>query len=95
VDDLAQQSEELAPLSDEELTALALAADPDAPLADDAVPFGLHLAGLPALPDWYMAPLAARHRPRWQVAVIVSLVATFVVLEALGLCSAYGLVTLG
>ena len=40
-------------LSDDELTALALAADPDAPIAEEAVPIGIHLArsgfGPPAL----------------------------------------------
>ena len=42
-------------VSDEELTALALAADPDAPIEADAVPLAQYLgdhAGL--LPDWYM-----------------------------------------
>ena len=44
-------------LSDDELTALALAADPDAPIAEGAVPIGIHLAQLgSALPLWYMPP---------------------------------------
>jgi hypothetical protein len=32
-------------LTDAELTALALAADPDVPIAEGAVPIGIHLAG--------------------------------------------------
>ena len=45
--------------TDEELTALALAADPDAPIAEGAVPIGIHLAQLgSALPLWYMPPAA-------------------------------------
>ncbi len=42
-------------ISDEELTALALAADPDAALSDDAVPFSAQAAGDDGLlPSWYM-----------------------------------------
>ena len=44
------------PLSDEELTRLAMAADPDAPLSEEAIPLNLHLAKFAgaALPEWYM-----------------------------------------
>ncbi|HUY65074.1 MAG TPA: hypothetical protein VMV14_11245 [Acidimicrobiales bacterium] len=81
--------------SDEELTELALAADPDAPLDPSAVPIGRYLAGLPSyLPSWYMAPVMARHAGRWRTAVILSVVAAFVVIEALGLCSTYGQIQL-
>ena len=53
-----------APLTDAELTALAMAADPDAPLDEDAVPLHIHLAQFAgaALPSWYMAPATARPR---------------------------------
>ena len=57
-------SDDLDPFSDDELTALALAADPTEMLDDDAVPFeGERSVGL--LPDWYMpAPqVSAGSRP--------------------------------
>ena len=43
-------------ISDEELEAEALAADPDAPVADDAVPWATAVGGADddLLPDWYM-----------------------------------------
>ena len=79
-------------LSDDELTALALSADPDAPLDADAVPIDLYLgtAGAPALPAWYMAPPAARLRGRAARLVVLAVVAAFVLIEAFGLCSTYG-----
>ena len=56
--------------TDAELTALALAADPDAPIAEGAVPIGIHLAQLgSALPLWYMPPAASRGGRRWKAPV--------------------------
>ena len=85
-------------ISDEELTALALAADPDQVVPHDAVPFGaLHGGDDGALlPQWYMpAPDAgAIARPGWRRRVGVGLVATFVLINAAGLCSTYGSVVL-
>jgi hypothetical protein len=80
-------------LSEVELTALALAADPDAPLGDDAVPLSLHLAQFAgaALPQWYMPPAMARGGSKWRVPVIGTIVAAFVLIEALGLCNTYGI----
>lgn len=77
-------------LSDEELTALALAADPDAPLNEDAVPFQVPLGGSPALPGWYMPAVTAHHVRGWRVPVVVLLVASFLLIDALGLCMTYG-----
>lgn len=83
----------------DELTALALAADPDVALPDDAVPFRGSLddgeGGL--LPDWYMpAPGGAVHTGRsWRRVVAVTAIVTFVVLNAAGLCSTYGWITIG
>jgi len=78
-------------VSEEELTALALAADPDAPLDDDAVPLAQYLgdhAGL--LPAWYMpTPMARTGRP-WRIPVVLAIVAAFVIIEAFGLCSTFG-----
>ena len=78
-------------ISDEELTALALAADPDQPLDSDAVPLNEYLdnsVGL--LPEWYMAPVVARHIRRGPQLVVLLMVGAFLVIEAFGLCSTYG-----
>jgi len=79
-------------VSDDELIALALAADPDAPFADDATPWTPD--GEPAatglLPDWYMPSGVARRREPWQVAVVVTVIVAFAVINAFGLCITYG-----
>jgi hypothetical protein len=78
-------------ITDDELTALALAADPDAPLAADAVPLADYLAeAFEPLPAWYMAPVMARHSGRRRQAVIAAVVGAFLLIEAFGLCSTYG-----
>jgi hypothetical protein len=79
------------PISDEELAALALADDPEAPLAPDAVPLHvyLELSGGP-LPDWYMPQITARHSGRRRRLIIVALIGAFLLIEAFGLCSTYG-----
>ncbi len=84
------------PLSDAELTALALAADPDAPISADAIPFTLHMAQFAgaALPGWYMAPAMARSGRRWRLPVVLAIVSAFVLIEALGLCNTFGQLTL-
>jgi hypothetical protein len=82
-------------ISDEELTALALAADPDAPLDADALPwyFGYGFAVNP-LPDWYMPrPMAAR-RGRGTTIVVASVVVGMVVVCAFGLCITSGFLQL-
>lgn len=83
-------------LTDSELTELALGADPDAPLDADAMPMDVYLAQSPGLlPEWYMPLGLARPVSGWKVPVVAVLVATFLVLEGLGLCSAYGHVVIG
>lgn len=86
-------------LTDDELTELALAADPDAPVADDAVNlWELHGdAGTPLLPQWYMpAPAGGGRQVRdWRRWVIPVVIAAFVIINAYGLCSTYGQVTFG
>jgi hypothetical protein len=80
-----------APISDAELEALALGADPDAPLDEDAVPMATFLGQAPGLlPQWYMPSPLARSVGRWRVPVVLVIVAAFVVIEALGLCSTFG-----
>jgi hypothetical protein len=84
--------------SDDELSELALAADPDAGVADDAVPLheflGAAGAGGELLPDWYMpAPAGAgRLLQGWRRRVVLLIVASFLLLNAYGLCSTYGYV---
>jgi hypothetical protein len=84
-------------LTDEELTELALAADPDRPLDPDAIPIGEYLAQEPGLlPSWYMAAVTARAGAnRWRAVIILAVVAAFVTIEAFGLCSTYGPLSLG
>jgi hypothetical protein len=83
-------------LTDAELTELALAADPDAPLSNDAIPIAVHLAQFAgaALPQWYMAPATSRSGRRWRTPVVVTIIAAFVLIEALGLCNTFGQLTL-
>ena len=81
-------------LTDTELTALALAADPDAPIADGAVPIGLHLAQLgAALPLWYMPPVVRRGGRRWKAPFVIAVVSAFLLIDLMGLCNTYGLLT--
>jgi hypothetical protein len=85
-------------LTDEELTRLALAADPNAPLDDDAVSFW-ELVGNdvePLLPTWYMpAPSGGVGRSRrWKRVVVIAVIIAFLVVDAYGLCSVYGSITI-
>jgi hypothetical protein len=76
-------------ISDDELAALALAADPDQPIDDDAVPLDLiEPPGL--LPEWYMpAPMSTRRGTarRW---LLGWLVLSLVAINSAGLCVTYG-----
>jgi hypothetical protein len=74
-----------------ELTELALAADPDAPMSDDAVPLSVYLSQAPGLlPSWYMPSPMARPGKSWRIPVVLVIVAAFVIIEAFGLCSTFG-----
>jgi hypothetical protein len=77
-------------MEDNELEALAMAADPDQPIGPDAVPISIYLASISPLPEWYMAPVMTRRSGRWQRFVIAALIGAFVLIEAVGLCSTYG-----
>jgi hypothetical protein len=84
------------PFTDDELTELALAADPNAPLGEDAVPIGVHLAQLGTpLPGWYMPPAmaVAGAGHRWRVPLVATVVGAFLLIEALGLCNTYGVLS--
>jgi hypothetical protein len=79
-------------LTDEELTALALAADLDAPLAEGAVPIGIHLAQLgSALPLWYMPPVVRQGGRRWKAPFVIAVVSAFLLIDLMGLCNTYGI----
>jgi hypothetical protein len=77
------------------LTALALAADADAPLDDDAAPFlpwapEGRAAGDGDLPGWYM-PQVGPVTPRgWHAPVVALIVAAMLVIPAFGFCITYG-----
>ena len=76
-------------ISDDELAALALAADPDPPIDDDAVPLALSTPRS-LLPEWYMpAPMSTRQGKarRW---VLGWLVLSLVAINCAGLCVTYG-----
>lgn len=78
------------PITDAELTALALAADPDAPIPDDAVPFGSHDGvGVALLPAWYMPAPAARPG-RGRRIVFAGLVCSLLVANVVGFCVTNG-----
>ena len=79
------------PLTEQELTALALAADPSDGVADDAVPLADFLGqGSGLLPAWYMPAPMARRSPRWRLPVVLAIVGAFLLIEAVGLCSTFG-----
>jgi len=85
-------------VSDAELAACALAADPEATVDDGAVCLW-DVCGGPApsrLPAWYMpAPAGGRLRSGWRRAIIVLIVVSFVAINVAGLCSTYGRVAFG
>jgi hypothetical protein len=86
-------------LTDDELTALALAADPEVELGDDAVSLWELNASEPddLLPAWYMPSPMTRTRllHGWRRTVVILIVASFLLIDAYGLCSTYGWVQFG
>jgi len=84
------------PVSDAELTALALAADPDLVLGPNAVSIWAQAdAEAQLLPAWYMPRPLRRASTTRQRVVIGVVVAAFLVINAAGLCSTYGTVAFG
>jgi hypothetical protein len=82
--------------TDEELTALALAAEPGAPLDQDAVPLAVYLGQSSGpLPDWYMPSPMTRVHSWWRFPVVTTIVGAFLIIEALGLCNTYGILGVG
>jgi len=83
-------------LSEEELTAQALAADPDEPLSPFAVPFRTGATnGADLLPDWYMPALVPGRSTPARRAVALALVVAAVAINALGFCITYGTLSAG
>ncbi len=80
-------------LSDEELTALALSADPHPRLDAHAVAWEPYVDGLGTLPAWYMAPARGSRRGTATRLVVGVIIVSFVLINALGLCVTYGWVT--
>jgi hypothetical protein len=77
--------------TDEELTTLALSADPDQPLNPDATPFMDPDDGIVGLlPAWYMPRPVARAHKRWHVPVVLVIVTALGLITGLGLCITYG-----
>jgi hypothetical protein len=84
------------PIADDDLCAQALAADPDAPLGADAIPFASLGDEFPTLlPAWYMPVATARVRTRWHAVVVALIIFGFVVINACGYCITYGRLTFG
>ena len=80
-------------VTDDELAALALAADPDTEVGPDAVSlWDTPSQGFAPLPGWYMPPLSPgpRTHPRWRRRVALAIICAFVAVDAYGLCSTYG-----
>ena len=85
------------PFTDKELTDLALAADPDAGVAPDAVPIDEFLASDDAgdaddrLPSWYMPAVARGSLHGWRRRVVLLIVISFVAAAVYGICTTYGI----
>lgn len=83
------------PFSDDELTSLALAADPIVALNDDAVAWsGVAYEPPGLLPNWYMPVPSYRLRGRMSRVVVITLIAGFLVIDAFGLCITSGFLSL-
>lgn len=76
-------------ITDEELEAEAMAADPNAPIDDDAAPFGVP-ADRGLLPEWYMPVPGSIRRTKPRVVGVAAIVAALIVVNGAGLCVTYG-----
>lgn len=83
------------PWSDEELTTLALAADPHAPIDDEAVAWtGVFGVAGSLLPEWYMPRPLAVGRGRATQVVVASVIVAMLVIGGFGLCITSGFLSL-
>ena len=77
-------------VSDEELEYLALGADPNPKIDDDAVPFRINDPDQGLLPEWYMpVPQSFSRRPR-NVIGAVAIIGGLLIVNGAGLCVTYG-----
>jgi hypothetical protein len=85
-----------APLTDEELTALALGTESMATLPDDEDVESVQpwMIGGGALPLWYMPPVARMAKRRWTTPIVVAVISAFLLIDGMGLCNTYGLLSL-
>ncbi len=82
-------------ISDDELTALALAADPNVTLDADAVAWsGMATQPPGLLPNWYMPVPSYQLRGRLSRVVVITLITGFLVIDAFGLCITSGFLSL-
>lgn len=80
--------------TDEELTTLALAADPHAPIDPDAMPWRGDDGQRSLLPEWYMPRPMAIGRGRTTKIIIISIIVGFLLIDAFGLCVTSGFISL-
>ena len=87
------------PADDDELTALALASDPDVELGDDAECFWdvTGSGDAPWLPEWYMpTPMTGGPLLRgWRRRVVFLIIISFLTITMYGLCNTYGQLAFG
>ena len=91
---LTLDPEQFEAIDDDELTALALAADPDMIVDEDAPSFraicGTETESL--LPEWYMPSSVGGTQlgSGWRRRVVLVIIISFLAIAASGLCSTYG-----
>jgi hypothetical protein len=80
-------------ISDEELAALAMAADPDVQVDSDAVPLRSGDGMFPQLlPSWYMPVPASVGGGKARKLAVVAIIASLLLINGLGLCVTYGFI---
>ncbi len=82
------------PITDDELTDLALGADPNVDLGSNAVPIRVD-PSTDLLPSWYMPASVGHVEPGWRRRVALLVVGAILLINAAGLCVTYGPVTFG
>jgi hypothetical protein len=96
---VTRDRETLPVFTDDELSTLALAADPDMAVDDDAVSLReqTHSDVMHLLPEWYMpSSLGGIGQLRgWRRRVVLLVIASFLVITAYGLCNTYGQLRFG